>query len=129
MSPKRSQDATVRTREVGWILLPALAGLLLGEVVGAASYAKAWGGERIQDVLSVPLGIALLGGAAGAVLGALAGAVIWALFPYRRSPPANPRPEGESAPVREAPPGRCPACGAAISPEQARCPECGIALR
>jgi hypothetical protein len=77
-----SPAGRVRTRGLGWIVVPAAVGLALGALVGPLAVGTDDRGERVS-----PWRGALVGGAVGTTLGGAAGAFVWAFFPYRRGRP------------------------------------------
>src|SRR5262245_45107092 len=71
------------TRGVLWIVVPALAGLFLGGLVGIAWLQGA--APELLGLGQAVLGAMVYGGIVGLVVGAAAGTFIWVCFPYKSS--------------------------------------------
>jgi hypothetical protein len=73
-----------------WLVVPALAGLVIGAGVGAIYYkiafAPLWNAAGVQPVFGMDRALLTglgLGSAIGAAVGMVIGAFIWAFFPYK----------------------------------------------
>ncbi|MFO0968445.1 MAG: hypothetical protein U0793_23055 [Gemmataceae bacterium] len=107
-----------RIRGLWWIAVPAMLGLILGQLFVALR-------ANVN-----PLIVFGEGGIAGLILGAGLGVLIWIFFPYadrkHETPPAPSVPATKMEEHHD--PTKCPACGAELNGEPHRCPDCGIKL-
>jgi hypothetical protein len=92
-----AESEPVQTRGVGWIIVPALIGVLVGAVIGLAQAL----GPAPKGVVAGARERLLEGGLGGALIGLIAGGgfglLVWVLFPYKGRNPHAPQPEGEKA--------------------------------
>ncbi|HYT93156.1 MAG TPA: hypothetical protein VEL76_30845 [Gemmataceae bacterium] len=81
--------APVEARGLGWVIVPALLGLVFGALIGLV---------MATNPRPPRLGLlesAIQGGIVGAIAGTALGVFIWVAFPYKNAPPPPPSPEGE----------------------------------
>ena len=88
-----AESEPIETRGVGWIIVPALFGVLIGAVIGL-----------VQAMGPAPKGVVgdarerlLQGGFWGALIGLIFGGgfglLVWVVFPYKGRNPHAPQPE------------------------------------
>jgi hypothetical protein len=96
-----AESEPVRTRGVGWIIMPALLGGLLGAMIGLAQAS----GPAPKGVAAAAGERLVQGGVGGAVVGLIAGGafglLVWVVFPYKGRNPHAPQPEGEEKATKE----------------------------
>jgi hypothetical protein len=81
-------EAVRETRGLGWIIMPALLGLVLGALGDAVLLKHSilpdlWGDERTMWAMLAD------GGSVGVIVGGIIGTLIWTFFPYKGSTPGN----------------------------------------
>jgi hypothetical protein len=98
-----AESEPVETRGVGWIIVPAFIGAVIGALIGLV---QATGPAPKGEVAATSERL-LMGGWVGAAVGLIAGGVvgllIWIAFPYKGRNPHAPQPEGETKKAEGAP--------------------------
>jgi hypothetical protein len=97
-----AESEPVQTRGIGWIIVPALLGVLVGALIGLAQAL----GPAPKGVVADARTRLLEGGLGGAVIGLMIGGgfglLVWVVFPYKgRNPHAPPPEEKKEQPASE----------------------------
>jgi hypothetical protein len=90
-----AESEPVQTRGIGWIIVPALLGVLVGALIGLAQAL----GPAPKGVVADARTRLLEGGLGGAVIGLMIGCgfglLVWVVFPYKGRNPHAPQQQEE----------------------------------
>jgi hypothetical protein len=88
-----AESEPVETRGVGWIIVPALLGVLIGGLIGLAQALGPAPKGVVADARERLLAGGLGGALIGLILGGGFGLLVWVVFPYKGRNPHAPQPE------------------------------------
>jgi hypothetical protein len=88
-------EEPVETRGIGWIIVPALLGALVGAVIGLVQATSPGQAKAAGSARELLLSGVLEWGPVGLIAGGAYGLLVWVFFPYKGRNPHAPGPEEE----------------------------------